>query len=73
MGTVQYIWQNRWHKRHLRTITAKLTMTEYDVLRTICKAEGTTPYAVMNRLVRAYMRERVNAAVDRDEWLQAGR
>lgn len=54
-----YSRQIRWHKRHLRTITAKLDAEEYEVFKAICKARHTTPYTVMCRLVRAYMKEAV--------------
>lgn len=52
-----YTRQIRWHKRHLRTITAKLSAEEYEAFKAICEARCSTPYAVLCTLVREYMRE----------------
>lgn len=51
-----YSRQLRWHKRNLRTITAKLSAEEYEIFKAVCKAARTTPYAVLCRLARSYIR-----------------
>lgn len=55
-----YSRQIRWHKRNLRTITAKLNAEEYEMFKAICKARRTSPYAVMCRLARAYIHNAIS-------------
>lgn len=55
-----YSRQIRWHKRNLRTITAKLNAEEYEIFKAICKARRTSPYAVMCRLARAYIHNAIS-------------
>ena len=50
-----YTRQIRWHKKHLRTVSAKLTVPEYELFRAMCTARHTTPYAVLCKMVRAYI------------------
>lgn len=50
-----YTKQIRWHKKHLRTVSAKLTVPEYELFRAMCTARHTTPYAVLCKMVRAYI------------------
>ena len=57
-----YSRQLRWHKAHLRTVSAKLTKPEYELFRAMCTANGTTPYRVLCRMARAYINSAVGAA-----------
>ena len=57
-----YSRQLRWHKAHLRTISAKLTKPEYELFRAMCTANGTTPYRVLCRMARAYINSAAGAA-----------
>ena len=50
-----YTRQIRWHKKHLRTVSAKPTGPEYELFRAMCTARHTTPYAVLCKMVRAYI------------------
>ena len=54
----------RWHKKHLRTVTAKLTTAEYAMFKEICKEQGSTPYAVLSRLTRGYIKGAVRGAAE---------
>lgn len=65
MNAVQYCRQMRWHKKHLRTITAKLTTDEYEMFRTVCRMNHTTPYRLLSRFARAYMVECVKDMTQR--------
>ena len=56
-----YSRQLRWHKAHLRTISAKLTKPEYELFRAMCTANGTTPYRVLCRMARAYINSAAGA------------
>ena len=56
-----YSRQLRWHKAHLRTVSAKLTKPEYELFRTMCTANGTTPYRVLCRMARAYINSAAGA------------
>ena len=47
--------QARWDAEHLRTATTKLTVEEYERLRGMCAAQGTTVYELLGKLVRAWM------------------
>ena len=39
--------QERWHKRHLRTVSSKLTIQQYQRFLGICQLCGLTPYAAV--------------------------
>ena len=39
--------QERWHKRHLRTVSSKLTTQQYQRFLGICQLCGLTPYAAV--------------------------
>lgn len=39
--------QERWHKRHLRTVSSKLTIQQYQRFLGICQLCGLTPYAAI--------------------------
>ena len=54
----------RWHKKHLRTVTAKLTTAEYAMFKEICKEQGSTPYAVLSRLTRGYIKGTIRGAAE---------
>ena len=47
--------QAKWDAEHLRTATTKLTVEEYERLREMCAAQGTTVYEILGKLVRAWM------------------
>ena len=48
--------QARWDRRYLKTVSCHLTTRQYDTLRIICEAEGTTPYKVIQDYLRHYIR-----------------
>ena len=50
--------QAKWDAAHLATAATKLERSEYGEFRALCLAEGVTPYAVIGKLVRGWMRER---------------
>ena len=64
MREVQYCRQLRWHKKHLRPVTAKLTTAEYAMFKEICKEQGTTPYAVISRRARGYIKGAIRGAAE---------
>ena len=59
-----YTRQIRWHKKHLRTVSAKLTVPEYELFRAMCTARHTTPYAVLCKMVRAYINMSVQGGAE---------
>ena len=48
----------------MRTVTAKLTTAEYAMFKEICKEQGTTPYAVISRLARGYIKGAIRCAAE---------
>ena len=36
-----------WHKRHLKTVSAKLRTKEYQRFQAVCAAAGMTPYCAI--------------------------
>ena len=48
----------------MRTVTAKLTTAEYAMFKEICKEQGTTPYAVLSRLTRGYIKGAIRGAAE---------
>lgn len=46
--------QRKWDKKHLRTVSTKVTRREYEELKALCNARCTTVYAVMQELLRAW-------------------
>lgn len=44
--------QERWHKKHLRTVSSKLTIQQYQRFQGICQLAGLTPYAAMRLMIR---------------------
>ncbi|WP_294855810.1 hypothetical protein [uncultured Oscillibacter sp.] len=46
--------QLKWDKKHLRTVSTKVTRREYEALKAVCAARCTTVYAVMQELLRAW-------------------
>ena len=53
--------QSRWDRRHLVTVSTHLTDREHDLLRAACRADNTTPYAIVRDFLYAY----IDAAEDR--------
>lgn len=51
--------QRRWDKKHMRTVSTKLTVEEYDAMMEILAAWGTTPYATLQKLIRAHVIGRI--------------
>lgn len=44
--------QDRWHKKHLRTVSSKLTIQQYQRFQGICQLAGLTPYAALRLMIR---------------------
>ena len=44
--------QELWHKRHLRTVSSKLTIQQYQRFLGICQLAGLTPYAALRLMIR---------------------
>lgn len=42
-----------WDARHLRTVSTKLRKEDYAALLDVCVLRGTTPYALLRRLIRS--------------------
>ena len=55
--------QARWDYEHINTVSTKMLRGEYMQLRSMCLAQGTTPYALLRLLIRTWMVE--NAGKDR--------
>ena len=45
-----------WDRKHLRTVSTKLTVEENRRLLALCKAEGVTRYALLAELIRGALR-----------------
>ena len=48
--------QARWDAAHMATVATKMKVSEYMVLRALCAAAGTTPYALIKVLLRRWMK-----------------
>jgi hypothetical protein len=46
--------QQKWDKKHLRTVSTKVSQAEYEEIRACCKARATTPYAVLQDFLRGW-------------------
>lgn len=46
--------QRKWDKKHLRTVSTKVSRREYEHLKALCAARCTTVYAVTQELLRAW-------------------
>ena len=55
--TVEKTRQARWDAGHISSATTRLPRCEYLALRDACALEGTTVYALLARLIRAWMVE----------------
>lgn len=44
--------QDRWHKKHLRTVSSKLTIQQYQRFQGICQLAGLTPYAALRLMIQ---------------------
>lgn len=44
--------QAKWDKVHLRTVSTKLSKSDYAAFYDLCMLHGETPYSVMRRMIR---------------------
>lgn len=44
--------QAKWDKVHLRTVSTKLSKSDYAAFYDFCMLHGETPYSVMRRMIR---------------------
>lgn len=51
--------QAKWDGENMATVSTKLRRREYLELRAECVARGTTPYALLRRMIRTWMVENV--------------
>lgn len=42
-----------WDSRHLRTVSTKLRKEDYAALLDVCMLRGTSPYALLRRMIRS--------------------
>lgn len=49
--------QARWDYEHINTVSTKMLRGEYMQLRAMCVARGTTPYALLQSMIRSWMVE----------------
>ena len=47
--------QAKWDGENMATVSTKMRRREYMELRTMCVAQGTTPYALLQRMLRSWM------------------
>lgn len=47
--------QSLWDKRHLITVSTHLTARQYELLRAACRANNTTPYAIVRDFLFGYI------------------
>ena len=47
--------QARWDYEHISTVSTKMLRGEYMQLRAMCLAQGTTPYALLQSMIRSWM------------------
>lgn len=47
--------QAKWDRQHVRTASTRLPMEEYVALKAECAAEGTTVYALTQKLLRDWL------------------
>ena len=57
--------QERWDAGHICTASTRLSRRQYLALREACAVEGTTVYALLLRLIKAWM---LDFAADHPEW-----
>lgn len=50
--------QSRWDRRNLRTVSTKLSVSEYTELLDLCVLAGCTPYTYLRRLLRLKIADR---------------
>lgn len=50
--------QERWDRKHMRTVGTKLRRRDYERLRAICEAEGFTVYALLQELVKMVLEQK---------------
>lgn len=49
--------QDRWDRKHMRTVGTKLRRRDYERLREICEAEGFTVYALLQEFIKEVLRQ----------------
>jgi hypothetical protein len=49
--------QSRWDAANLKTVSTKLTRREWAEFYAACIEQGATPYAVVKRMVRAWLQQ----------------
>lgn len=50
--------QARWDAGNMRTVSTKLTRAEFQAFWTECVMQGVKPYTLVQRMLRAWMRDR---------------
>lgn len=49
--------QERWDRKHMRTVGTKLRRRDYERLQAICEAEGFTVYALLQEFIKEVLRQ----------------